>query len=124
MLKPVKINEETYKSLKTNLIVWIVYSTSNFKIHIADELSECVNLNIDWIELESFNLDFVKNKQIPDLIYIETGESWAQKVAHVYSSDSSLQHNHTALIVFGDENDTASLKMALRLGATDYLSRS
>ncbi|WP_203343372.1 AAA family ATPase [Vibrio diabolicus] len=124
MLKPVKINEETYKSLKTNLIVWIVYSTSNFKIHIADELSECVNLNIDWIELESFNLDFVKNKQIPDLIYIETGESWAQKVAHVYSNDSSLQHNHTALIVFGDENDTASLKMALRLGATDYLSRS
>lgn len=124
MLKPVKMDNEIHKSLKTNLIVWIVYSTSNFKIHIADELSECVNLNIDWIELESFNLDFVKNKQIPDLIYIETGESWAQKVAHVYSSDSSLQHNHTALIVFGDENDTASLKMALRLGATDYLSRS
>ncbi|MFH4413817.1 AAA family ATPase [Vibrio diabolicus] len=124
MLKPVKMDNEIHKSLKTNLIVWIVYSTSNFKINIADELSECVNLNIDWIELESFNLDFVKNKQIPDLIYIETGESWAQKVAHVYSSDSSLQHNHTALIVFGDENDTASLKMALRLGATDYLSRS
>ncbi|MCR9674253.1 AAA family ATPase [Vibrio alginolyticus] len=124
MLKPVKMDNETHKSLKTNLIVWIVYSTSNFKIHIADELSRCVNLNIDWIELDSFNLDFVKNKQIPDLIYIETGESWAQKVAHVYSSDSSLQHNHTALIVFGDENDTASLKMALRLGATDYLSRS
>ncbi|EJL6781433.1 AAA family ATPase [Vibrio sp. D415a] len=124
MLKPVKIDNETHKSLKTNLIIWIVYSTSNFKIHIADELSRCVNLNIDWIELDTFNLDFVKNKQVPDLIYIETGESWAQKVAHVYSSDSSLQHNHTALIVFGDENDTASLKMALRLGATDYLSRS
>ncbi|MFV8386219.1 AAA family ATPase, partial [Vibrio parahaemolyticus] len=58
------------------------------------------------------------------LIYIETGENWAQKVAHVYSSDSSLQHSHTALIVFGDESDTASLKMALRLGATDYFSRS
>ncbi|EPO0009930.1 TPA: AAA family ATPase [Vibrio alginolyticus] len=124
MLKPVKMDNETHKSLKTNLIIWIVYSTSNFKIHIADELSRCVNINIDWIELDTFNLDFVKNKQVPDLIYIETGESWAQKVAHVYSSDSSLQHNHTALIVFGDENDTASLKMALRLGATDYLSRS
>ncbi|MFH0216411.1 AAA family ATPase [Vibrio alginolyticus] len=124
MLKPVKMDNETHKSLKTNLIIWIVYSTSNFKIHIADALSRCVNLNIDWIELDTFNLDFVKNKQVPDLIYIETGESWAQKVAHVYSSDSSLQHNHTALIVFGDENDTASLKMALRLGATDYLSRS
>jgi pilus assembly protein CpaE len=42
----------------------------------------------------------------------------------VYSSESNLQHNHTALIVFGDEADTASLKMALRLGATDHFSRS
>ncbi|HCE2220907.1 TPA: AAA family ATPase [Vibrio parahaemolyticus] len=124
MLKPVKINDETYKSLKTNLIVWVVYSTSNFKLHIADELSRCVNVNVDWIELDLFNIDLVKSKSIPDLIYIETGENWAQKVAHVYSSDSSLQHSHTALIVFGDESDTASLKMALRLGATDYFSRS
>ncbi|EGQ7972675.1 AAA family ATPase [Vibrio parahaemolyticus] len=124
MLKPVKINDETYKSLKTNLIVWVVYSTSNFKLHIADELSGCVNVNVDWIELDLFNVDLVKSKSIPDLIYIETGENWAQKVAHVYSSDSSLQHSHTALIVFGDESDTASLKMALRLGATDYFSRS
>ncbi|EGQ9271847.1 AAA family ATPase [Vibrio parahaemolyticus] len=124
MLKPVKINDETYKSLKTNLIVWVVYSTSNFKLHIADELSGCVNVNVDWIELDLFNIDLVKSKSIPDLIYIETGENWAKKVAHVYSSDSSLQHSHTALIVFGDESDTASLKMALRLGATDYFSRS
>ncbi|EGR1753388.1 AAA family ATPase [Vibrio parahaemolyticus] len=124
MLKPVKINDETYKSLKTNLIVWVVYSTSNFKLHIADELSGCVNVNVDWIELDLFNIDLVKSKSIPDLIYIETGENWAQKVAHVYSSDSSLQHSHTALIVFGDESDIASLKMALRLGATDYFSRS
>ncbi|WP_257880248.1 AAA family ATPase, partial [Vibrio parahaemolyticus] len=98
--------------------------TSNFKLHIADELSGCVNVNVDWIELDLFNIDLVKSKSIPDLIYIETGENWAQKVAHVYSSDSSLQHSHTALIVFGDESDTASLKMALRLGATDYFSRS
>ncbi|HCH2617411.1 TPA: AAA family ATPase [Vibrio parahaemolyticus] len=124
MLKPVKISDDTYKSLKTNLIVWVVYSTSNFKLHIADELSGCVNVNVDWIELDLFNIDLVKSKSIPDLIYIETGENWAQKVAHVYSSDSSLQHSHTALIVFGDESDTASLKMALRLGATDYFSRS
>ena len=124
MLKPVKMNEDTYKNLKTNLIVWVVYSTSNFKVHLTNELSQCVNVNIEWIELSLFNLDLVKNKQIPDLIYIETGESWAQKVAHVYSSDSNLQHNHTALIVFGDESDTASLKMALRLGATDYFSRT
>ncbi|MDF5377160.1 type II secretion protein, partial [Vibrio parahaemolyticus] len=101
MLKPVKINDETYKSLKTNLIVWVVYSTSNFKLHIADELSGCVNVNVDWIELDLFNIDLVKSKSIPDLIYIETGENWAQKVAHVYSGDGNLQHNHTALIVFG-----------------------
>ncbi|HCE2126988.1 AAA family ATPase [Vibrio parahaemolyticus] len=124
MLKPIKISDDTYKSLKTNLIVWVVYSTSNFKLHLSDELSGCVNVNVDWIELDLFNIDLVKSKSIPDLIYIETGENWAQKVAHVYSGDGNLQHNHTALIVFGDESDTASLKMALRLGATDYFSRS
>ena len=75
MLKPVKINDETYKSLKTNLIVWVVYSTSNFKLHIADELSGCVNVNVDWIELDLFNIDLVKSKSIPDLVYIETGEN-------------------------------------------------
>ncbi|EGQ9171956.1 type II secretion protein, partial [Vibrio parahaemolyticus] len=42
MLKPVKISDDTYKSLKTNLIVWVVYSTSNFKLHLSDELSGCV----------------------------------------------------------------------------------
>ena len=118
------MNDDSYKNLKTNLIVWVVYSTSNFKLHLTNELSQCVNVNIEWIELDLFNIDLVKNKQTPDLIYIETGDSWAQKVAQVYSSDSNLQHNHTTLIVFGDEADTASLKMALRLGATDYFSRS
>ncbi|MDF5094083.1 type II secretion protein, partial [Vibrio parahaemolyticus] len=73
MLKPVKISDDTYKSLKTNLIVWVVYSTSNFKLHLSDELSGCVNVNVDWIELDLFNIDLVKSKSIPDLIYIETG---------------------------------------------------
>ncbi|MDV5059220.1 type II secretion protein, partial [Vibrio diabolicus] len=60
MLKPVKISDDTYKSLKTNLIVWVVYSTSNFKLHLSDELSGCVNVNVDWIELDLFNIDLVK----------------------------------------------------------------
>ncbi|HDU8586862.1 TPA: AAA family ATPase [Vibrio alginolyticus] len=123
MLKPVKMNSESYKNLKTNLVVWVVYSTSGFKSHLTDELSACVNVNIEWIELDLFNLDLVKNKHTPDLLYVETGDNWAQKVANVYSNDSDLQNSHTALIVFGDENDTASLKMALKLGATDYYSR-
>ncbi|EGR3224161.1 type II secretion protein, partial [Vibrio parahaemolyticus] len=59
MLKPVKISDDTYKSLKTNLIVWVVYSTSNFKLHLSDELSGCVNVNVDWIELDLFNIDLV-----------------------------------------------------------------
>lgn len=79
MLKPVKISDDTYKSLKTNLIVWVVYSTSNFKLHLSDELSGCVNVNVDWIELDLFNIDLVKSKSIPDLIYIETGEKLGTK---------------------------------------------
>lgn len=124
MLRPVKIpNDKNYSALKTNLTLWIVYSSSQFKLHLDKELEGCMNLNIEWIELSHFNQDIVQSKAVPDLIYIETGDGWAQKVAHVHAIGSGMENNQTALIVFGDEADTASLKMALRLGASDYLSR-
>lgn len=121
MLKPVKVENE-YASLKTNLVLWAVYSTPTFKAHMSNELSKCLNLNIEWIELGDFNLEKIQGKPIPDLVYIETGDKWAQKVAHVYSNGENFQNAHTSLIVFGDEHDTPSLKMALRLGASDYFS--
>lgn len=123
MLKPIKIASDRSKTLKTNLIVWVVYSSSEFKAHMVAELSECLNVNIEWIELKLFVQENVKSKQTPDLVYVETGDGWAQKIAHVYSNDSNLQQSNTSLIVFGEEHDTASLKMALKLGASDYFSK-
>lgn len=125
MLKPVNITDKkSYQTLKTNLTLWVVYSSSSFKQHIDKELSDCINLNIEWIELNHFASDLLENKPSPDLVYIEVGDGWAQKVAHVFSSNKYLSNENSTLIVFGEENDTASLKMALRLGASDYFSQT
>jgi len=73
MLKTVNIDhDKNYKTLKTNLTLWVVHASSTFKLHIEKVLMECMNLNIEWIDLSHF---------------------------------------------------TASLKMALRLGASDYFSQ-
>lgn len=125
MLKPVNIEEKkSYQTLKTNLTLWVVYASSPFKQHIDKVLSDCINLNIEWIELAHFASDMLENKPAPDLVYIEVGDGWAQKVAHVFSSNKHLANENSTLIVFGEENDTASLKMALRLGASDYFSQT
>ena len=60
MLKPIKIASDRSKTLKTNLIVWVVYSSSEFKTHVVAELSECLNVNIEWIELKLFVQENVK----------------------------------------------------------------
>ncbi|NOI12406.1 AAA family ATPase [Vibrio hepatarius] len=128
MLKPVELNidksEIEHKSLRTNLTVWVVYATQMFKNHIESELSKCISINLEWLDLSTVTMETIANKRTPDLIYIESGDNWVQKIAHVYSSEGSLQHNQTSLVVFGDEHDATSLKMALKLGASDYLSRS
>lgn len=124
MLKTVNIDhDKNYKTLKTNLTLWVVHASSTFKLHIEKVLMECMNLNIEWIELSHFNPDMLDTKAKPDLVYIEVGDGWAQKVAHVFSSNLHLAGENSSLIVFGAENDTASLKMALRLGASDYFSQ-
>ncbi|ANU35562.1 hypothetical protein VSVS05_00425 [Vibrio scophthalmi] len=124
MLKTVNIDhDKNYKTLKTNLTLWVVHASSTFKLHIEKVLMECMNLNIEWIELSHFNPDMLDTKAKPDLVYIEVGDGWAQKVAHVFSSNRHLAGENSSLIVFGAENDTASLKMALRLGASDYFSQ-
>ena len=124
MLKPVELNidksEIEHKSLRTNLTVWVVYATQMFKNHIETELTKCISISIEWLDLSTVTMETIANKRTPDLIYIESGDNWVQKIAHVYSSEGSLQHNQTSLVVFGDEHDATSLKMALKLGASDY----
>lgn len=127
MLKPVELNKEiktnSIHSLKTNITVWVIYETSEFKINMESELSKCVNINIEWLDLGKITVTSLGERRTPDVIYIEAGSSWAQKLSHIYSSEGNLQRNQTALVVFGDEHDTTSLKLALKLGASDYLHR-
>lgn len=126
MLKPVNIEKDNsnYQTLKTNLTLWVVYASASYKQHMDRVLSDCINLNIEWIELLHFSPEMLENKPSPDLVYIEVGDGWAQKVAHVFSNSKHLANENSSLIVFGEESDTASLKMALRLGASDYFALS
>ncbi|RIZ57065.1 AAA family ATPase [Vibrio sp. PID23_8] len=127
MLKPVvfekDLDTQSVNSLKTNINIWVINATSTFKAHIEAELSNCININVEWLDLSKVVTTSLANMKTPDVIYIEAGDGWAQKIAHIYSSEESLQRNQTALVVFGDENDTSSLKLALKLGASDYFSR-
>ncbi|MEF1309658.1 AAA family ATPase [Vibrio mytili] len=127
MLKPVELDNEiktnsTY-SLKTNINVWVIYATAEFKNHMNSQLSKCVNLHSEWLDLNKVALTSLGDKRTPDVIYIEAGNGWAQKISHIYSNEGNLQRNQTALVVFGDEQDTTSLKLALKLGASDYFHR-
>ncbi len=127
MLKPVELDKNiktnSIHSLKTNINIWVIYATSEFKSTMESALSKCANLNSEWIDLSKVAVTSLGDKRTPDVIYIETENGWAQKISHIYSNEGSLQHNQTALVVFGDEHDTTSLKLALKLGASDYLSR-
>lgn len=127
MLKPVEINKEektsSIHSLKTSINIWVIYDTAEFKSTMEAELSKCVNINIEWLDLSKVAVTSLGERRTPDVIYIEAGNSWAQKISHIYSNEDNLQRNQTALVVFGDEHDTTSLKLALKLGASDYLHR-
>ncbi len=127
MLKPVELNKQIKKnsiySLKTNVNVWVIYASNDFKNTMESDLSHCVSTNVEWLDLSKLSISNLSEKRTPDVIYIESTGNWAQKISHIYSNEGSLQNNKTALVVFGDEHDTASLKLALKLGASDYLSR-
>ncbi|WP_423839802.1 AAA family ATPase [Vibrio mytili] len=127
MLKPVELDKEiktnsTY-SLKANINIWVIYATAEFKSHMDLELSKCVNVNRELLDLNKVAVTSLGDRRTPDVIYIEAGSNWAQRVAHIYSNEGNLQRNQTALVVFGDEQDTTSLKLALKLGASDYFHR-
>ena len=121
-MKPIKHPDAKSNKLKTSLSLMIVYSSVGLKNHLQELLSQCPNVQLNCIELSEFELGCMKSHALPDLIYIEVGDHWAQKVTDVFSKESHLQNSQTALVVFGHENDTDALKMAIRLGATDYFS--
>lgn len=124
MLKPVELNKEfesvSIHTLKTNITIWVIYATSEFKRTMEEELSKCISVKIEWLDLNEISGN--GERRTPDVIYIEAGDNWAKKVANIYSNEGDIQNNQTALVVFGDEHDTTSLKLALKLGASDYFN--
>ncbi|MGY2575285.1 AAA family ATPase [Vibrio sp. C8] len=113
--------------LKTSLSVWVLYSSDAFKLHMMNELSLCPSLSFEVISLHGVMADSFKNFTPPDLIFVETGPNWAQKVVELQNYDGPMleaSEVSTSLIIFGDESDNGALKIALRLGAADFISDS
>lgn len=117
--------DNSHLRLKTNIFIWVLYASENFKLHMQAELSQCMSISYEAISLNDAMSDKVKNLALPDLIFVETGPGWAQKVVELqqgYISEAEESNANTSLVVFGDENDNGALKIALRIGAVDFVS--
>lgn len=109
--------------LKTLLNVWVLYSDDGFKLHMARELVLCMGVNFEFVPEEKVTPDLFKTNTLPDLLFVQTGEGWANRIASLQNADIAYDESHEmSLIVFGNEADNESLRMALRLGASDYLA--
>lgn len=111
--------------LKTSLSVWVLYSSDRFKLHVMSELSKCHSISYEVISLHGVMSESFKHFSPPDLIFVETGPNWAQKVIELQNYESPEVEEddvNTSLIVFGDESDNGALKIALRIGAADFVS--
>lgn len=118
---------ETQMRLKTNLTIWVLYASDAFRLHISHELSRCSSVSIEMMALQTLEVVNLANFSPPDLIFVETGQNWAQKIVELqsYEAPEMNQDNHEAsLIVFGDESDSGALKIALRMGAADFVSHT
>lgn len=111
--------------LKTNLTIWVFYSSDAFHLHISHELSKCQSVTFEMISFHGLVVANLAHFSPPDLIFVETGPNWAQKIVELQqyeSPDSSDVAHEASLIVFGNENDNGALKIALRIGAVDFIS--
>ncbi|MEZ9187508.1 type II secretion protein, partial [Vibrio splendidus] len=115
-------NEDDAIRLKTNLNVWLIYNNENFHAHMRQQLKRCRNVHIESFSLLGMTEEYVKNIDAPDLIFVEASGGWAQKMVDLQSYNLQLEEHDLSLVVFGDESDNGSLKIALRLGASDFLS--
>ncbi|MCL9781426.1 AAA family ATPase [Vibrio sp. S4M6] len=116
-------NEENTLRLKTNLSIWVFYSSDQFRTHISNELSNCESITFETISLHSLVVSNLSQFNPPDLIFVETGPNWAQKIVELQQYEGPINEGHEAsLIVFGNESDNGALKIALRIGAADFVS--
>lgn len=118
-------NEDQPIRLKTNLTVWVFYLSDAFHLHISHELSKCHSVSFEMISFHGLVVGNLAHFSPPDLIFVETGPNWAQKIVELqqYEGPEHSESGHEAsLIVFGNESDNGALKIALRIGAADFIS--
>ncbi|NOH79120.1 AAA family ATPase [Vibrio sp. RE86] len=111
--------------LKTNLTIWVFYSSDAFHLHMSHELSKCQSASFEMISFHGLVVGNLAHFSPPDLIFVETGPNWAQKIVELqqYENPAAKESSHEAsLIVFGNESDNGALKIALRIGAADFIS--
>ncbi|MEZ8058674.1 AAA family ATPase [Vibrio splendidus] len=117
-------NDKDMTRLRTNLKVWLVYSTDGFHSHMSKELKKCRNVHVTSFSLAAMSEEYLKSADVPELIFVEANGNWAQKMVELQGYDLSLEDKDLSLVVLGDESDNGSLKIALRLGASDFLSHN
>ncbi|USD40631.1 AAA family ATPase [Vibrio sp. SCSIO 43135] len=116
-------NDDKQLRLKTNLTIWVFYSSDRFKLHMANELAKSSSVNFETVSLHSLVVANLAQFTPPDLIFVETGPNWAQKIVELQQYEMPTSDGHEAsLIVFGNESDNGALKIALRIGAADFVS--
>ncbi|SHO55475.1 AAA family ATPase [Vibrio quintilis] len=129
MTKTIKLVPEGQDQirLKTTITVWVLYASEFFKCHMVKQLSRCYSIHFECLQQSSTMLDNISRLAIPDVIFVETGGDWARRVTELQNIDVNKEREEdeldTLLIVFGDESDNLSLRVALKLGATDFISQ-
>ncbi|MGF1765003.1 AAA family ATPase [Aliivibrio kagoshimensis] len=119
-----KNSTDRLPGLKTNVTVWLVYSTETFHKHMDTELSQCRNLTLEHLFFEHINNTSMEQLTVPDLLFVEASGNWASQLGKLQQFDFGSDNHQAALIIFGNESDNSSLKTALRIGASDFLSNS
>ncbi|MGF1696789.1 type II secretion protein [Vibrio lamellibrachiae] len=117
-------NDDNQIRLKTSLNIWVFYSSDRFQLHIGQELAKCQSISFETISLHSLVVANLAQFTAPDLIFVETGPNWAQKIVELqqYEAPAASEGYEASLIVFGNESDNGALKIALRIGAADFVS--
>ncbi|MCK6262463.1 AAA family ATPase [Vibrio sp. ZSDE26] len=116
-------NDDNQIRLKTSLNIWVFYSSDRFQLHISQELAKCQSISFETISLHSLVVANLAQFNAPDLIFVETGPNWAQKIVELQQYEAPVAEGYEAsLIVFGNESDNGALKIALRIGAADFVS--
>ncbi len=115
--------------LENPLVIWLLHSNRVFQQHIQSELALCPSVELQVISASQLDQLNQTSMPLPDLIFIEAEQQWvnlvhqAQQCLQQRLMEQTNSENHMSLVVFGDETDSAALKTALRIGASDFYSR-